>query len=346
MLRFPLIVAVIFLHSYGTKLTFSEGAVGSTANSALSDFIRNLLSQGIGRTAVPLFFLMSGYLFFKDFAPSLQNYIKKLRSRFRTLLIPFLFWNITMLAFLGLTQSMPLTAQYFSGTKATVADFSFIEGINAVMGIGQMPISYQMWFIRDLMVLVLLTPVIYFIDKYAGLPTLLALALAWYSGQFSSISRPLEATLFFFAGCHLVRRNLSLFSWDRYGPAIIGLYSVAAAVDALTFGTAVGNYVHKPAVVLGVMSALYLSKAAYRSTVVREKLSYLAGASFFVYAAHEPLLTVFRKVAFKIFHPSSSFSVIILYLAIPLLLIGFLLIIYSTLSRHAPNALRVVNGGR
>ena len=66
LLRFPLIVGVVFIHAYETMVGFSGGTVGVSQNNFVTEFIRNLISQGFARIAVPMFFLLSGYFFLAD----------------------------------------------------------------------------------------------------------------------------------------------------------------------------------------------------------------------------------------------------------------------------------------
>lgn len=67
-LRFPLVLMVVFIHSSG----FGEFQTDSFNFSALSDinlydFSRILVSQILCQVAVPLFFIISGYLFYTKF---------------------------------------------------------------------------------------------------------------------------------------------------------------------------------------------------------------------------------------------------------------------------------------
>ena len=57
-LRFPLMVGVIFIHSYGFISVTEE------MKDSFWGMIIEIFSQGIGRLSVPLFFFISGYLFF------------------------------------------------------------------------------------------------------------------------------------------------------------------------------------------------------------------------------------------------------------------------------------------
>lgn len=60
-LCFPLIVGVLFIHSQ-TSLSVVEGI--SNIETPIFDVIRDLFSLILPAVSVPLFFMMSGYLFF------------------------------------------------------------------------------------------------------------------------------------------------------------------------------------------------------------------------------------------------------------------------------------------
>jgi len=87
LLRFPLIIGVAFIHVDGTTIDIVAASVGMDQSGYFSQLIRNFISQGLARIAVPLFFMMSGYLFFLDFEWSLDKYKRKIRNRISTLLI-------------------------------------------------------------------------------------------------------------------------------------------------------------------------------------------------------------------------------------------------------------------
>ena len=52
------------------------------------------MSHVISRAAVPTFFLISGYYFFLNTRFTLATYKDKLRKKIRTILLPYLLWNI------------------------------------------------------------------------------------------------------------------------------------------------------------------------------------------------------------------------------------------------------------
>lgn len=345
-LRFPLIVGVVFIHSSEVTVGFQDGQVGVANAHTVLDFVRNLISQGIAGVAVPLFFLMSGYLFFSTFNQTMIGYIEKVKSRFKTLFIPFVFWNMATLGAIAIAQSIPATASYFSGRNAIVAQFDGIDLLNAIFGFGRMPISYQFWFIRDLIALALISPFIFSICKYAGTPFLLSLLALWLSGYWPLPLPSGEAVLFFSTGCWLAIGKKNLFMADANGMQIAIVYVFAAILAAAFNGSELGNYTLKFSILVGVITILWLTKFAVCSEIIKQNLIRLGQASFFVYAAHEPLLTICRKLAFKVLQPQSPHFVLVLYFAIPGLVISLIASLYPRFQSMFPKFMAAINGGR
>lgn len=345
-LRFPLIVGVVFIHNYSLTSTLQGSAVGLAHADGMLEFVRNVVSHGMARISVPLFFLMSGYLFFLDFEPTLAVLLAKLKSRSRTLLLPFLFWNAANLALIAAAQSFPAGAKYLSGKTALVSHLSGALLLDTIFGVHGEPISYQFWFIRDLMVLVLLTPLIYLLCRRVGLPVLLAGAALWLANAPWVPVPALDATLCFMIGAWFAIRRIDLFCVDRIGAFALMLYIPALLFDAIWFGAAADTLVPKVSIVLGVISALWLTRFAIRSDDLRSHLVRLSGASFFVFAAHEPLLTICRKLLYRTIPPHSSYVALGFYFLIPLFVIGVLAALYPRMKLHFPRFMALSCGGR
>ena len=66
------------------------------------------VAYGLCASAVPLFFLISGFLYFTGCESQfgLKDYMAKNRKRLRTLLIPYLLWNIFTLLLFGAVQTL------------------------------------------------------------------------------------------------------------------------------------------------------------------------------------------------------------------------------------------------
>ena len=347
LLRFPLIVGVVFIHAY--RSTAESGPAGDAAGGAgtVADRVQAFISQGLARPAVPLFFLMSGYLFFYGVAEwSPEGYRAKLKARARTLLVPFLFWNIATLAAVWLAQSWAVTRGFFSGKNAAVGELGPLEWMAAIFGIGRWPISYQFWFIRDLMVLVLLTPLIHRLNKSLPVIFLGALFCIWFFNLADLPAPAPEAAFFFSVGCLFGAQNRSLFCLDRHGVVITAAFVMMVWLDSDAGFEGVHVQLHKLEVLLGMAACLFLTRYAAAWSGARQLLGALGAASFFVYAAHEPLLAALMKVARARSLPGGGDAVLAVYFAVPVLVIGLLVGIHACAIRFCPRFIRVVSGGR
>ena len=83
-MMFLLSVLVIWVHSYNADL-FAAGL--SQPLLEQTEQIENLVSVGIGQAAVPGFFMLSSYLFFRGFC--WQRLGEKWKSRFYSILLPY-----------------------------------------------------------------------------------------------------------------------------------------------------------------------------------------------------------------------------------------------------------------
>lgn len=143
----------------------------------------HLLSQIIFAPAVPLFFMISGYLFFWDIEIyDIPKYKHKISRRIKTLLIPYLIWNMLYL--------IPLMTANFLKDK----DYSLwllIENLwvcpDQSDRIPQMilatPVDPPLWFIRDLMVCMAISPLIWIVlkNKWSLVVTLITLSFLYFS---------------------------------------------------------------------------------------------------------------------------------------------------------------------
>jgi len=346
-LRFPLIVGIIFIHAFGTAVAFDNGTtIIGVGLSGWPGFVQDLISQSMARIAVPLFFLISGYFFFLGFKGSLSEYGKKLHSRVKTLLIPFIFWNVATLFVFVLAQTLPATQGYFSEQIRRVSSFGLYDYFNAIFGIDRLPISYQFWFIRDLIIMVLLAPVIWLAIRTLPHVFLWLFLGLWYFNIWPVYIPSVVALAFFYTGAYIAFSNTSLFALDRFEIPILISYSVVLLIDVLIKVPNMSNYIHNTGLLLGIASALIVSRHLVKRDAIKRGLLWAGSCSFFLFAVHEPLLTVFKKVAYMVLSPNSDGIVLALYFFIPALVITISMLIYIGMKSVSPVFLRVISGGR
>ncbi len=169
-LRFLLVALVVFIHNDFTVESIAETvANGSHAivfcTSAFGEWVQRLISQGIARGAVPLFFLFAGYLQ----AKKNDSYRLLLKKRARSLLRPFVLWmGFYAFCFAGakliIAQIAPTLVTHPDSSALT---YSILDWFHNFLGYKLKPdgtfsnpgFAIQFWFIRDLLVLVILSPV-------------------------------------------------------------------------------------------------------------------------------------------------------------------------------------------
>ena len=75
-----------FIHSY-----FAQEITSNSLISVVNHKVSYFFSRSITQFAVPMFFMMSGITFFKDYSD--KKYLAKIKARLFTLVIPYLLWN-------------------------------------------------------------------------------------------------------------------------------------------------------------------------------------------------------------------------------------------------------------
>jgi len=130
----------------------------------------------ITEVCVPLFFVISGFLFFVNVPPKpgVDYFWGKWKKRFGSLLIPYIIANCLAFAvYFAANKYAPQMLSGFLGDKWLDPIFIFWKG----------PINLSLWFIRELIILVLLSPLIYLFVRYLGFAGVLALGALWMMGK-------------------------------------------------------------------------------------------------------------------------------------------------------------------
>ena len=171
-LRFSMAVAVVVLHA-DKSLEYPSFPIYST--------LCIFFPQGICRIAVPCFFLISGYLFFRNLESwDFEIWKGKMIRRVHSLLIPYLLWNLLAAVFFLSYQSLRYR---FGALEAT--DFTYIPSqwgwgwLNIFWSVNDtgMPLDYPLWFVRDLIIYTIATPLIYVFCRYLKGAGVLMLAI-------------------------------------------------------------------------------------------------------------------------------------------------------------------------
>lgn len=342
-LRFPMIVGIVLIHAQNQGLYEALG--GKASDIPVYMFIQNSFSLGICSMCVPLFFLISGYLFFVNTEWSWNAYLKKLKRRVNSLLVPYILYTVVALIVFGILQQ--LMPSLISEGKTPIADYGIREYAEAFWMYNNLDIPFvgPFWFIRDLMVLHILTPLIYVLVKY-GRWWGLSIILVLYFFNIPCMSD----LLFFSTGVFFALNNMDFGGLFSKWKAVWLVYPIVLVADTLSKECDFTNYLHKVAIILGLITFVGL---AWRYVRKNGNIipSYLSVATFFVYAAHEPYLDQVRKVVFRVLSLSQNqiileTEMISCYITIPFAFMALLVIMYHVIAKLSPALAGVLSGNR
>ena len=372
-LRFPLTVGVVFIHFNLAKNGFSmHGVKYGLNNPEWYYYIINFFSEVLPRIGVPLFFLISGFLFFyrKEFNGAI--YRNKLRTRATTLMLPFFLWNI-IAVLINASHKLPFLSSIFTNASKTsivitserifntfFANFKnegifvtpTIEDAMTEVSKNPFPIDVPMWYVRDLIVMVILAPVIYWFIKKCGKWFIILLGIVWYFIRpilFPDGGYPVlffTAAFFFSCGAYFSINRKSFVDIMRKVKWFPLLYLLLAVVDTFTKKEDYNIYIHKAGILIGVASAVIVTSYLIEKGRVKVNMT-LANCSFFVFALHTLIMHDIGKVFFTILHlPDNTYAMLFMYFLVPTITISLCVFIYIFLKRFLPTVCNVLTGGR
>lgn len=157
LLRWPLAMCIVAVHwfrwnTFVPVKYFEPDSSVYPCVVGLTKFVNAFLSDN----GVASFFFISGYLFFAGGEMTRRRYLDKAGKRFYTLFVPFVLWNLLMVAYKAL-PFMPGLHEHFPLLQGKEFEMSLTEFICG-MGIYGYPHNANLWFIRELMCFVLLVP--------------------------------------------------------------------------------------------------------------------------------------------------------------------------------------------
>ncbi len=341
-LSFVAIIMVVFLHAY--NLDTKQGGFILHFEKGSNWFLQNYISNGITRIAVPLFFFISGFLFFIDINNDLVNFTYKIKKRIKTLVVPYFFWVLFGILIYFLLQSFPQSKMFF--TKKLIINYNSLDWLKAIF-VNLIP--YQFWFIRDLIVITFLSPFIYFLIRKLKLIYIIVVAGFWLFNQ-DTVFLTSEALLFFSLGaCFSINKPEFLeMKWLNYKwyflflfwQLLITIKTIVLFNDGLEI---IVNLLHKLSIIIGLISFWMIYDTLFGLKEIKQyKIFEL---SFFIFAFHEPFLTIMKKALFFILG-KTEVHYLIIYFSAPIISIILSLFSAVVLKKYLNHLYSVITGNR
>jgi hypothetical protein len=283
-------------------------------------------------------------LFYLNMDGSAASFRKKILKRCRTLAVPFLFWSTSVFIAVCIAQLLPATKDFFANYNDR--NLSLSQALKTII---VHPVPYQLWFIRDLFLFVLLTPITHYVLRKAGIIMVLGIGIVWLVGMAPDWPLFNVSGFFFFTVGNFIA--LSGTGWRRkvVKPRwLIALWLgiVVARAYFLTYHRVDFEllWLHNIGILVG-LAAFWLNYDLYGFFFEQKQVFQVTYLTFFVYAAHEPMLVISRKLWAKSL-TVSEVSALVGYFVCPLLVILICITLAVFLKRYFRGLYQVMTGWR
>jgi hypothetical protein len=337
--RFPLVFAILMLHAY----TATRGVGSGTYFRVLYPF-----ALWFGETGVPAYFFISGLLLFY----SSKTYTQQLRSRFKTLFIPYMIWNgMYLLVYVVIW----IAGFHPEILDKSLDDFTWLDYVRCFWDRGARnwgnttPVLAPMWYIRNLMVMYLISPLLYYVIRATGPIVPVVCAMFWVTRN--NVAFNMQTMTMFSLGAFFPINEINPIDfWKQYKIHIIIFFIVLGTLD-IYFHTAsvdssikvmVGLPIHRMALIANSFFVIWLGTYLYDREWRFPKLS---KAAFFIFCLHFPLTKAVREIANRHLEWPDGFH-LFLYVVSVVAVTSLCYGAYLFLNRYWPWFIRVSTGDR
>ena len=307
--------------------------------------VRSCIAGIFGPCAVPMFYAISGYLFFYG-VTDVQKICEKMKKRIRTLIIPFVIAALFFPLFFMMMEFVPGAAKHIN-SDSYIEKFSTMPILKILMSLfydsgNGMPWAYHLWFMRDLVIIVALSPLLYYLrrwTRYWSIAIVLVFYILFPQVQFS------YAMYWFVAGSYVMDilgklpRRIVVIMF--VGFLLMAIYRQIYAYDAW-------KYFRIIEISLGVSSLwciydLFVSEK-YR-LISTPLLNTACQFTFFLYLYHEPAFHIIVK-GIPLILGENWFGYTMSFLLSPIIMAPIGISIGYAIKKYIPTIYGIIVGGR
>ena len=329
-------ILIFMIHISSFAQYDSSGGTVSLVNDKLSFFF----SESITRFAVPMFFILSGIAFFRNYDNS--KYFNKLKSRFFSLVIPYLVWNTIWVIF-----EMVCTYSFISSFY-TQREMFELTPTNILSGIFLHKYCLPFWFVFNLIFFTVISPIIYAVikNKYVGLTVtfILSVLLIFDIGLPISLFSSQSSIVYFIFGA-IIGKHYFTYLQEKSSVSM----RIVSAVFLLTvivlkniFPTS--TYTIKPfiSVVVHIFCAISLW-CLFDAFIDKMKERPLYSRSFLVYAMHVNIAAIITKLTMFVLPKNEAYAILNFAITLVATLV-FINLFCIVIERYFPSVYFILSG--
>lgn len=325
---------VIWVHSYNAVLF-----LGNTKAAYKIDWLERFLGNTVAQIAVPGFFLISSYLFFRGF--TMKRLWVKWNSRIRSVLVPYIMWNFIYYLGYVIGSRIPVLSEIIGKGKVPL---TVSEAAQAVLHYSY---NYVFWYLNQLILLILLAPVIYILIKQWQLGSLFLMAIL--VGIYFGLELPflnLDALLYYSFGAFTAvhGKNIAQSPWSlKKCMAGVVIFITAYFLKGVDFPGDIRGEIAASLVCFRLLAPVGLWLLIPKKYLAEPKE--WMKHNFFLYAIHFSLVRLINKTGALLLPavPAVPFG---LYLIMPVVCVFFSYQIGRFLRHFLPSLWYLLNGGR
>lgn len=320
-----------------------------TALSSAAVVAYDTLKRSVMQIAVPFFFLMAGFNYFRNYDAS--KWKRKTANRVKSLLIPYFFWNTTYCVFCAVTSNTWVSRFFIGREKFTISLQNVLSGC-----LYHLKCNSHFWFVFVLMLLSVINIGMYHVirKRTIALGFLILTALAVYVFRVhvpEELIYRLDAFLYYYLGAYLALHHATIFDQDitisqklkckgSLINCMVGVMMLAATLILLIPGL---PYIIEPFIILTGCAGLWEISMAWKNH--KGTLLTAGGTTFLMYAFHGIIQPISVKLLYLLLPKYDSFALINFVLAAASTA-AICTLIRMFMRRFVPNVDHVMTGWR
>lgn len=316
----------------------------------MNDRFQEFISEMMGRCAVPLFYMVSGYLFFLKVPEEMASIYGKIKKRVRTLVVPYVIGCLFFIGFGVLLTVLPGVSKYMNSSVMPLFTKPVGEILRCIFydaGNGY-PCAFQLWFLRDLILIVATSPLWFMCLKHLKWGFVAVVFVLTY---LDVPHVPFYSLFWFVLGGQLTKVRIE--SIGKNGIRTVDLlalclFLVLSIVELFYSEMIDWRSLRIPIILLGIVGAWGLYDAVVGKDFNLSQHRWLATAclfTFFIYLFHEPTLNIVRKLIVVVLG-KNELGYLTSYLISPWIFTVCAVFIGLLFRKYLPKVYNVCTGGR
>lgn len=327
-------VLVVYRHGFNLHLYYPNGNPWMSITDWNTAFQRT--ANALTAVAIPSFFLISGFLFFEN-ASSWSSIGQKLAKRLKTLVLPYLFWNIASVIFWLAVALIPLLhAEIMNTFKFQYHASWFLAKVTTS------PMLGHFWYIRTLFLFCCLTPVLYLIYKSRLLTAVLLACLFYHWCPIDRMLLSSEGAFFFVLGGAINQQH-----WrcpiSSQAMVLIGIVGTLVLLP-FSWEPAQPGWFFRP-LIFALLILLFATSHLIYQGKWKKYFLFLGTFSFMIYTLHTPMDGILNK-GLRLVAPPLPILSWAAFLTFPLLNISWIILLSILLRKKTPSLYQWMTGNR